>query len=262
VNAQELYRHGNLGAAIDALTTEVKAHPSDAQRRTFLFELLSFAGDLDRAERQLDVIGHQDAMAEPAVQAYRNVLHAEGARRRLYGEGVAPQFFSDPPDYVRFHLEAVGRLRENRPAEAKRLLDEADTQRPRVTGQVNGKPFDEFRDCDDLLAPFLELFVMREYVWVPFEHIRELEVTAPERPRDLLWAPARLALRDGSQRRGYVPVLYHGSHEHPNDQVRLGRMTDWEGTETGPVLGRGQRLYLAGDDDCPLLEIRQLTTTA
>ena len=49
---------GNLSAAVDSALKLVKTNPTDATARTFLFELSCFAGDWDRAEKQLDVIGH------------------------------------------------------------------------------------------------------------------------------------------------------------------------------------------------------------
>ena len=258
MNAKQLFDAGNLQGAIDALTQEVKAAPTDPQQRTFLFELLCFAGELERAGRQLDVVGHQDALAEPAAQVYRNILHAEQLRRRTFSDGLKPEFLLDPPGYVRLHLEAANRLRDNRPVEAQALLAEAEESWVTGSGQVDGQAFDEFRDCDDLLAPFLELIILRDYIWLPFEQIREIEFAAPERPRDLLWAAVRLVLSDGSQHRGYVPVLYCGSHAHADDRIKLGRMTDWKVTDGGPVLGYGQRLFLAGDADRAMLETRHV----
>jgi type VI secretion system protein ImpE len=258
VSVKELFDEGNLGGAIDLQTREVKANPGDAQRRTFLFELLAFAGDLERAERQLDVIGHQDAKAEPAVQVYRNILHAEQARRRLFGDGLEPEFLGERPNYARLHLEALNRLREGRPAEAKGLLDESETAWPPIQGEVDGTPVGEFRDCDDVLAPFLELIVLRSYVWLPLEQVREIEIPQPERPRDLLWTPVRLVLADGAQHRGYVPVLYCGSHAHADDGVRLGRKTDWRASDGGPVQGEGHRLFLTGDEGRALLSMRSV----
>jgi type VI secretion system protein ImpE len=258
MNAKQLFDAGNLPEAIDALTAEVKAAPGDAERRTFLFELLCFAGELERAGRQLDVVGHLDAKAEPAAQVYRNILHAEQLRRRLYADGLKPEFLLDPPDFVRWHLDAANRLRENRPAAAKALLEQSEESRPAVHGAIDGRAFEDFRDCDDLLGPFLEIIILRDYIWLPFEQLRELEIAVPERPRDLLWAAARLVLSDGSQHRGYIPVLYSGSHQHADNQVKLGRMTDWTTSDAGPVLGQGQRLFLAGDEDRAILEIRRI----
>jgi type VI secretion system protein ImpE len=258
VTGKELFEKGDLQGAIDAVTAEVKAHPNDPVRRTFLFELLCFTGELDRAGRQLDVIGHQDPAAEPAAQVYRNILHAEHLRRRLYAESLQPEFLEEPPDYVRLHVEAAGQLRQEHHAEATALLERSEEMRPALRGQIDGQPFQELRDCDDLLAPVLEFILLRDYVWVPFEQIREIEISAPERPRDLLWAPARLVLEGGKQQRGYIPVLYHGSDQHADTQVKLGRLTDWTGAENAPVRGVGQRMLLAGEEGHAILTIRRI----
>ena len=50
MNAAELYKAGQLAEAITAATDEVKRHPSEANPRGFLAELLCFAGDFERAE--------------------------------------------------------------------------------------------------------------------------------------------------------------------------------------------------------------------
>ena len=58
VEASEPLAHDLLLApAHDALGAEVRDNPTDAQRRAFLFELLCFAGQYDRAEKQLNVLG-------------------------------------------------------------------------------------------------------------------------------------------------------------------------------------------------------------
>ena len=44
MNPQELYRAGRLSDAIKALSAELRDNPTDTRRRTFLFELLCFAG--------------------------------------------------------------------------------------------------------------------------------------------------------------------------------------------------------------------------
>ena len=259
MDAGTLFRQGDLGGAIAAATQAVKAHPTELQHRTFLFELLCFTGDVERAVRQLDVVGHQDAATEPAVQVYRNIIHAEHLRRRLFTESLRPEFLLDPPPFTHLHLEAIGQLGSGDAAGAAATLGRAEETGASVHGQINGAPFDGFRDCVDLLAPVLELIIVRDYVWVPFEQIRELDIAAPERPRDLLWIPARLELVTGAQYRGYVPVLYEGSHRPANAQVKLGRQTEWlASSEGGPVRGAGQRTFLAGDEAYGVLDIRRV----
>lgn len=256
MDAKQLFEAGNLAGAIEAVTAEVKARPADAARRTFLFELLALAGELDRAQRQLDALAHQDAQAEWPAQVYGNLLAAERNRRRLFADGLRPEFLADPPDYVQLHLDALNRLRDGRPEEAQQLLDRSEELRPTVAGAVNGLACDEIRDCDDVLAPVLEVLILRDYVWLPWEQIKELEISEPERPRDLVWLAARIVLADGSQRRGYLPALYCGSHEHADDRVKLGRLTDWKQSAGGPVQGVGLHTLLAGEDALGLTQIR------
>ena len=208
MTADELFREGKLGEAIEAVTAEVKANPSSAERRTLMFELLCFAGDLDRAAKQLDVVSKQNADSEWAAQVYQNILAAERRRRQLFSDGVKPEFLLEPPDYVRLHLDAINGMRAGQQMEATQLLNRSADQRPVMAGEIDGQAVDEFRDCDDLFAPILELIILRDYIWLPLEQIRELEMSPPERPRDLNWAPVKLVLSDGSSRRGYLPALY------------------------------------------------------
>ena len=90
MTAEELLKAGHLSAAVEQLNQEVRSRPTDIQRRTFLFELLCFAGDYQRAERQLDVLGHQSATAEIGVQVYRHILDRRtGAPAALLGGRAA-----------------------------------------------------------------------------------------------------------------------------------------------------------------------------
>ena len=257
MDASELYKAGRLREAIEAQSREVKAHPSDPSLRLFLFELLTFAGDLDRARRQADAIRYDDPVLDVAILVYRSLVDNDQARRRLLGEGVSPEFFSEPPEHLRLRLEAVNRLREKRPAEAAEALARAAGATPEVHGRLNGQPFQSLRDADDLFAGVLEVFAQGRYHWVPLEQINLLTMDPPKSPRDLLYIPARLEIDLGTCD-VFLPALYPGSHEHPDDQVKLGRMTDWTIPGDGPVLGIGQHLYLRDEDEIGLLEWREL----
>jgi type VI secretion system protein ImpE len=100
------------------------------------------------------------------------------------------------------------------------------------------------------------------YYWVPLEDVLALALNPPAYPRDLIWAPARLTLRDGEEGEVFLPALYPGSHEAADDALKLGRATDWKAEPDGPVLGVGRKTFLAGDDGVSLLEWRRLTLNA
>jgi type VI secretion system protein ImpE len=55
----DLFQAGRLEETIAAVSAEMKSNPTDVRRRTFLFELLCFSGDYDRAEKQLALLADQ-----------------------------------------------------------------------------------------------------------------------------------------------------------------------------------------------------------
>ena len=248
--AKSLFDQGQLGPAIEELTREVKGNPSNIGLRTFLFELLCFAGDWNRAERQLDVIGHQNAQAKLGVDVYRNNIKAERDRRRLFDDGVAPHFLNEPPAYIDPLLSAIEQLHTGNDEEAQKLIDHVEAERPRLSGKVNDCAFEDFRDCDDLTGPVLELIVHDKYTWLPFEQINRVEIAKPRGLRDLLWASAHIEAADGTVAEVFLPALYARSSDYPNDDVKLGRRTEWNEEN----LAAGSRLFLVDDEEKQIFE--------
>lgn len=258
MSASDLYKAGKLQEAIDAQIQDVKASAADHNKRLFLFELLAFAGELDRARKQIDVINYGDPERDIALLAYRKCLDSELARRKLFAEGMKPQFLAPPADHVTLRLDAVNRLREGNAAEALDVLAKAAETTPVVRGLINSKPFPALRDADDLFAGILEVFSQGNYFWVPFEQIDTLAMKAPKTPRDLLWIAAHLDVRDGPSGDVFLPVLYPNSHANADDAIRLGRSTDWKGGDGAPLLGVGQHLFDVGESELSILEWREL----
>jgi type VI secretion system protein ImpE len=258
MNANELYKAGNLSEAIEAQIKEVKANPADNGKRIFLFEMLAFSGDLDRARRQIDAIKYTELEIDAAVMGYRKLLDAEQLRRRLLSEGLAPQLFGETPEHVRLRLEAINCIREKRTDDAAKLLSQANEAVPALKGQLNNLPFASLRDCDDLFASVLEVMAHGIYYWVPLDQVDGVFMNPPRFPRDLLWAPARLEMKGDVAGEVFLPTLYPGSHEHADVQVKLGRMTDWQGPDSGPILGAGLHTFLVDENPISLLEWRQV----
>lgn len=256
MNATELFKAGQLAKAVDAQIQEVKAHPADANRRLFLFELLLFTGDLDRAKRQGDLVKYDSIELESAMQSYRKLLDAEAARRKVFREGAKPMFIGEVPEHVTLRLDAINRLREGNTAEATALLHKAAEATPPAKGTLNGKPVEGVRDCDDVLSGVLEASNHGHYFWVPLEQVVALKVTPPKFPRDLCWVTGHMELA-GSVGDVFLPALYPFSHEHADEAVKLGRQTDWLGAGDDPVRGAGLKLFLADEDAVPLLEWKE-----
>ena len=90
-NSNQLFQAGKLNEAVQALNDEVRNHPEDSKRRIFLFELLCFSGEYDRAEKQLDVLGSDDMQKEMGALLYRSALHAEKTRQELFTKKEYPK---------------------------------------------------------------------------------------------------------------------------------------------------------------------------
>jgi type VI secretion system protein ImpE len=251
-----MFKNGALQDAIQAQIAEVKASPGDQKKRTFLFELLAFAGDLDRARKQIDAIKFDELEMETAVANYRKLLDAEQARRKFFEDGVPPNFFGQKPAHAELRVQAVQELRSGQRGEAARLLSEANASALPLKGTLNGKPYDGLRDADDLFGPVLEVFAQGRYIWVPLEQVESLALNPPRFPRDLIWFPARLELVQQGMGEVFLPVIYPDTYKETSDQLKLGRT--YEFTETEPIRGKGSRIFLAGDDGVPLLEWREL----
>jgi type VI secretion system protein ImpE len=260
VNAREHYQQGHLQDAISAALDEVRQHPSDNAIRIFLSELCCFTADLERADRQLDVLAHQNPESAMGVQTFRHLVRAEQHRRDFFAQGRLPEFLTPPSDRIRLHLEASIRIREGNLKEAADVLAQAEEQRPKVSGTCDDKPFADFRDLDDLTASFFEVLTSDgRYFWVPIEDVESAEFEAPARAIDLIWRRTHLIVRDGPDGEVFIPVLYPGSFEHDDDTFRLGRQTDWFGGEGSPVRGVGQRMLLVGEDARSILELKTIT---
>ena len=232
MGAKELFQAGKLNEAIAALSAELRDNPTDVRRRTFLFELLCFQGEYDRAEKHLHVLAGAGPDAQLGAVLYFSALHAERLRHDLF-------------------------LKKDYPS-----VPAAEDTRG---GTINGQPFESLEDSDPRIGPRLELFAAGAYLWIPFAHIESIEVEAPRRLRDLLWIPA--LVRTGPAFRGtelgevLLPVMAPFSFRSSDDNVRLGRATEWT-EQDGISVPAGQRMLSVDGEDFPILEIRKIEFTS
>ncbi len=254
----ELIRAANLEAAILEATEQVRAKPADQTARISLFELLCFAGEFDRAKKQIDVVEQQRDKSDLSVQVYQNCLKAERERLRVYEEGIEPYFISDPPAYVDLQMEAIKAIRKGEFGKASDILGRAEESRPALSGRRNGKSFEDFRDWDDLAAPILELFIHDKFAWLPMEQIKTLEIRPPAQLRDLIWASAKIESIAGTQGEVFVPALYAGSAQDASAEVRMGRRTEWRMLGEQLCHAVGLRIFLADDEEVPIFELKKI----
>jgi type VI secretion system protein ImpE len=262
MTATDLFNAGRLREAIDTQVAKVKDQPTDRAARLFLFELFLFAGDLDRARKQLDVLRYDDPRAVAAVDQYRAALDAETRRRAVFAGTEQPKVLAAAPDHVRQRLDALPYVARGEHAEARKRLDEANAAVPNLTGTLNGVPFDRLYDADERFATVLEVFgTGGVYTWVPLEQVQSITMNPPQAPRDVLLRPANVTLTDGVTGDVLIPGLYPNTHEHPDEAVRLGQATEWLGADGEVTRGAGGKLLLAGDRTVRLVEVLAVVPT-
>lgn len=230
--ARELFEAGKLNQAIEALGAELRDNPSDAQRRTFLFELLCFSGNWDRADKQLEILAGSDPSGTKdrrlGALLYRAAITAERTRQEMFRE------------------KAPGNGVPSTPA----------------GGWLNGREYQSIEDSDPRVGARVEVLAGGNYMWVPLEQIVSIEMEPPKRLRDLVWAPATIhtttGFEGGDLGEVLLPVLSPFSSSHADDAVRLGRITVWEAAEDGAEIPFGQKMLLADNEEIPLLELRKL----
>jgi type VI secretion system protein ImpE len=227
VTAKELFAQGKVREAEKVLTAYLREHPSDRAQRTFLFELLCFAGEYARAERQMAVLADGSIESETGAIVYYAALHAEKTRHELFEKEAFPSGAVTSP-----------------------------------SGTLNGKPFTSLVDADPDIGARLEVFAAGSYVWIPFEHLTSIEMRPPQRLRDTLWAPALVqaasSFKEMDLGEVLVPAIYPFSWKNPDEAVWLGRVTDWAADDEGREFPTGQKMLLVDGEEIPFLEVRSI----
>lgn len=257
-NAKTLLAEGNLDGATQAVLDHVKSAPTDIPARIFLFELALFGGNWERAAKQLDVIGHQDAGALIGSMIFRQNLAAEKDRSSFFGDGLKPGILAPPPGYIEDLLNANNRIREGSIFEARSILDTIEEERPAFACTVNGEAVEDFRDYNDPTMCVFEVFFKESYSWLPFENVVSIEFFEPKGLRDIYWRQAKVELNTGTSGEMFFPTLYAGSAKSEDDQIKLGRKTDWLDLGEDLFSGIGQKLYWMDGKDRSIMDLRTI----
>ena len=256
MTSSELFQAGKLRGAIDAQIAKVKAQPANNPARFFLFELFLFAGELDRARKQLDVLRYEDPQHLAAIKQYRDALDAEVKRRAVFAGTEQPKGLTDGPAHVMQRFEALAFSAHGEHAAAKRRFDEANAAVPILKGTFNGVPFEGWFDSDERFGTVLEVFgTGGVYSWVPLENVESISMNPPKAPRDVILRPANLVLKDGIEGDVLLPGLYPGSWQSSDEELQLGLATDWLESDGGVTRGMGIRQWLAGGAPRPMTAI-------
>lgn len=269
-DASALLAAGDPTAALKALQQQVRGHAADVKLRIFLFQLLCVLGQWPRALDQLKVCAELDAGTLAMVNTYRAAIHCEGVRDAVFAGQQTPHIFGPPTEWVAQLAQALKLEAQGHAAQAAAARSQAFDAADATAGQwqtgaegVAAETFQWIADADSRLGPVLEVIVNGRYGWLPFLHLRSVEIEPVTDLRDLVWAPAQLEFTNGGGTVALLPVRYAGSTQDASPAVLLSRQTEWLGLPgSDHFRGLGQRVLTTDAAEHGLLSLRRITFDA
>jgi len=256
---KELLSAGQLQESVAAATQKVRENPFDVDARSLLVECLILADEFDRADKQLDTIAYQHPEMVTGVSLLRQLIRGEMARQEFFLQGRVPEFVDLPDESIQEMIRASIFLRSGEMASAFEVYEKVEEGRAPTKGSCNGESFDDFRDLDDQLGQIIEVLTSTgKYFWIPVSMIKKIEFRPIERPIDMKWRRAYVeTTKENLDGEVYIPGIYVAA-ENKEDDVKLGRTTDWLGSETEPFRGVGQKMFLVGEDSINLMDVQEI----
>lgn len=254
--AETAVKAGDPRAALQHLTTAVKAKPADAKLRIFMAQLLCVLGQWERAHTQLNVCADMDAKAIPMREMSGHALRCELIRAAVFEGKRSPMVFGQPEQWLAMLIESLLQAGTGNAALAADLAARAFDAAPATAGTVDGQPFEWIADADSRLGPVLEAFVNGRYYWIPFSRLSRISLDLPTDLRDMVWLPAQLHFDNGGETVALIPTRYPGSQSSTDGAIQLARKTEWQDQGADRFFGLGQRVLSTDAGDLDLLSVR------
>lgn len=256
-----LISSGQLQQAMEHALTVLRDDPLNAQMRAVYVELLCIAGELDKADAQLDMIVRQHPDFLLGAVNVRQLIRAETSRRDFYQGGMTATLFGEPAAMFSALLKLRLAIHEQDIGAAALAAEEMEQLRPEVAVEQRGQRYTDIRDLDDSLGGYLELFgTDGKYYLAGFEQIASLKLHPPKSLLDTIWRRVDISIIDGPQGEAFLPLIYvANSADHDTDPaVRLGRVTDWHEHDARLITGSGQKMVLLGEQAVALGDLLEL----
>src|SRR5688572_27478999 len=240
--AEQHLKNSDPAAALARLQEDVRARPSDAKLRVFLFQLLCVLGQWERALNQLKVASELEPLALPMAQMYGDAVRCEAIRAEVFDGKKSPMILGEPEQWLAMLIESRLRSGLGEAAQSEELRLRAFEEAPTSGGDIDGRQFEWLADADSRLGPVMEAIINGRYYWVPFSRMTKITLEAPVDLRDLVWMPAHLDFTNGGESLALLPTRYAGSESSNDGAVALARKTEWEPMGEEAYRGLGQRI--------------------
>src|SRR5438045_2760635 len=138
--AEQNLKVGDPLAALARLQDDVRARPSDAKLRVFLFQLLCVVGQWERALNQLKVASELEPLALPMAQMYGDAVRCEAIRDEVFEGKKSPMVLGEPDQWLALLIEARLQAGRGEASHSEQLRLQAFEEAPPSTGNIDGRP--------------------------------------------------------------------------------------------------------------------------
>jgi type VI secretion system protein ImpE len=257
-DAEAALRAGDPRAALQHLTSAVRAKPADAKLRIFMAQLLCVLGQWERAHTQLNVVADMDAETVAMRETVGHAIRCELMRAKVFAGNRTPMVFGQPDEWLALLIESLLQKGQGNAAMADDLATRAFDAAPEVSGKIDGAPFAWLADGDSRLGPVLEACVNGRYYWVPLSRLSRVEFDAPQDLRDCVWMPVTLMFSNGGETVALIPTRYPGSESSEDGAICLARKTVWLDAGNDRWHGLGQRVLVTDAGEHAIMAVRTI----
>lgn len=254
---KRLIQDGNFESASEQLKIHLAGDPMDSDSRALYIELMCVAGDLVKADKQLDIMVRQHPDSLLGAINLRQLIRAAQARLDFYNGGATVSLFTQANKHVEALLAIRLALSSDDFDVAIRSAHMAEAERKETGCRLNESCINDIRDLDDSLGGFLEIFgTDGKFYVVEFSAIESLTLHEPTSLIEHVWRRVDIEVQGGPSGEAFLPMNYIASK---TNQERLGKETNWDEAVPGVATGRGQKMLWTGEGVIPLTEIISLT---
>ena len=110
---------------------------------------------------------------------------------------------------------------------------------------------------DDRTAYVFEALSLNgNYYWFDFASIASIWFEPIKQTLDLVWRNAKVCFKSGQEQYFFIPAVYLSNTQDEN--MLLGKETNWQNHPHDLASGEGQRTFLVGDESINILAIESL----
>ncbi len=253
---KQFIQQGQLQEAIEHCHSVLKKSPMDVDMRGRYIELLCIAGELDIADKQINLLIKQSPEAAIGGLNVQQLLRAQQSRVDFANGAATAEVFSAPDAELAAIVALQLATRENDKEAQIAQCAALEANRTRCTLQQEGTEVTEIRDLDDTLAGYLEVFGTNgKYYLVKYAELKQLTLKPVTSLIELVWRRVEIDIVNGPSGDAFIPVTYLLSQ---TDAEKLGRETDWQAISDQYFRGVGLKMLLINDAAVNITELPEL----